>query len=43
MQIYWWNGGLHVEPETDAERDAREVIANNVNRHAPEDMLPRRG
>jgi hypothetical protein len=20
MQIFWWNGGLHVEPETDSDR-----------------------
>jgi hypothetical protein len=20
MRVFWWNGGLHVEPETESER-----------------------
>ena len=26
MKIYWWNGGLHVEPETTADREALMAI-----------------
>ena len=37
MNVYWWQGGLHAEPETDAEREALMTLWNGVRRdeHAP--------
>lgn len=26
MKIYWWNGGLHIEPESSTDRDALMAI-----------------
>ena len=30
MRIFWWQGGLHVEPSTDVERDALEVLRSSL-------------
>lgn len=31
MEIYWWQGGIHIQPETEEERKALVVIVNNLN------------
>ena len=31
MRIYWWNNGLHVEPQTDAERDALATLTKSLD------------
>lgn len=31
MRKYWWNGGLHFEPETDREREALLVLGESLN------------
>jgi hypothetical protein len=30
MKVYWWNGGLHLEPQNDAERSALVALTKNV-------------
>jgi hypothetical protein len=32
MRIFWWNGGLHIEPVTDGERDALLALTTHVRR-----------
>ena len=31
MQVYWWQGGVHVEPESDDERAALFTLAETLN------------
>ena len=30
MKVYWWQGGLHFEPEGDEERKALLVVTQNL-------------
>ena len=32
MKVFWWQGGLHAEPETDAERTALEVLWKGIRK-----------
>jgi hypothetical protein len=29
MRVYWWQGGVHIEPETDSERDTLHVLTDS--------------
>ena len=31
MKIFWWQGGLHVEPENDDERKALLTLSNTLD------------
>ena len=42
MKVYWWNGGLHVEPEDDTERTALGVVVDSLNVvEFDQEVLPR--
>ena len=30
MRIYWWQGGLHIEPDTDTDRAALEILSDSL-------------
>ena len=30
MKIYWWQGGVHLEPETDEEREALFILTTQL-------------
>ena len=30
MRVYWWQGGLFFDPETDEEREALKVLVDNL-------------
>lgn len=30
MKVYWWQGGLHIHPETKEESKALAVVADNL-------------
>lgn len=43
MRVYWWQDGLHLLPESDAEGEALELLMNNMKVGWPEqDDLPDR-
>ena len=31
MKVFWWQGGVHVEPENDQERTALKVLTDTAN------------
>ncbi len=31
MRIFWWQGGLHVQPESDPERAALVLLSDSLN------------
>jgi hypothetical protein len=31
MKIFWWQGGLHIEPESKAEHEAIKILAESLN------------
>ena len=37
MKVFWLNGGLHLEPESDVEAEAMLVLLHNLSYVAPND------
>lgn len=35
MKVYWWQGGLHLQPESDVEAEALNVVMNGVRYERP--------
>lgn len=31
MKVYWWQGGLHLEPESQEEREALHLLTSRLN------------
>ena len=31
MKVYWWQGGVHIEPESQEEREALYFLTNKLN------------
>ena len=31
MKVYWWQGGVHIEPESTKEREALLIIIESLN------------
>ena len=31
MKVYWWQGGLHLEPESRSEAEALDLVASNLH------------
>ena len=40
MYAFWLNGGLHLEPETQQERDGLAVLYNRLKRELPSELRP---
>ena len=40
MYAFWLNGGLHLEPETQQERDGLAVLYNCLKRELPPELRP---
>lgn len=37
MRVFWWQGGLHLEPETEVEAEAMLFLLNSVKYERPTD------
>lgn len=43
MKVTWWNGGLHIEPESQVEAEAMMLLLRSIkNEIPPEDDAPKR-
>ena len=42
MQVYWWQGGFHIHPETKEEHAALKVLIQNLEFIKPGDKARRR-
>ena len=40
MKAYWWQGGVHIEPESDADRDTLVTFVNFLNVVRVEHQIP---
>ena len=40
MRIFWWQGGVHIHPETDEESDALLVITKSLESAQFNDGIP---
>ena len=38
MRVRWWQGGLHIEPESDVETEAMLVLLNGLKYEKPPDL-----
>ena len=38
MRVFWWQGGLHAEPETDEERSALMTLWDGIKKGKPAEM-----
>ena len=43
MKVRWWQDGIHVEPETDREREALVVLFRALNVEAEAEATPQSG